>query len=212
MQNAQSNANAYGRTGDAASRAANLVPFYTVGGLTTQFGGNGVNPLFDAGWGNKRAKLKTMGVTEEDWMFRTAEESRRVDGILRGYRAERLVPLEEMDRKVWVYATENLAEGRVDAEPEVDAEGSKAATALAVKNDEEALTPLPIEEGEEKDLEAGSRRSMNGEGTIIVETEEDEKRNASKWNWGLGSWRAGVVKAVYEVSLATQMPRRSTDS
>jgi len=209
-QNAQAHANAYGRVGDAASRAANLVPFYTVGGLTTQFGGNGVDPLFDAGWGNKRAKLKTMGVTEEDWMMRTAEECRRVDGILKAYRAERLVPLDEEDKKLWVYATENLAEGKTDADLD-EAEETKPSAGLAVKHDEEALTPLPLEEGDEPEGQEPAKRSTGAEDTIVVETEDSAKRNASKWNWGLGSWRPGVVKAVYEVRNPRNLGELDTD-
>ena len=130
--------------------------------------------------------------------MRTAEECRRVDGILKAYRAERLVPLDEEDKKLWVYATENLAEGKTDADLD-EAEETKPSAGLAVKHDEEALTPLPLEEGDESEGQEPAKRSTGAEDTIVVETEDSAKRNASKWNWGLGSWRPGVVKAVYEV-------------
>src|SRR5690349_12621998 len=83
-----------------------LAPFYTLGGPTTHFAGNGADPWSEAGWGNKRAKLRGQGVSEEDWMLRTAEETRKVDGQLREYREERLQVLEGADAAVWVWAQE----------------------------------------------------------------------------------------------------------
>lgn len=212
--------------GEAGSRAANLIPFYSLGGPTTQFGGNGANPLYEAGWGNKRAKLKSMGVTEEDWMFKTAEESRRIDAQLKVYREERLLPLEGADLRGWVYTTENLTEGKDTTTEEVllavpdikidkeDQFGDRAGPSLtpAIKDDEEVLTPLPsvhgndVEMGDgeaEADQDDQAGRTMAGQ--IVVETEEVRQRNASKWNWGLGSWKAGVVKASYEVSDRVEM-------
>ena len=195
--------------GDAAARAANLVPFYSVGGPTTHFGGNGANPAYDAGYGNKRAKLRAMGVTEEDWMFRTAEETRRIDRQLRDMRADRIVPLEGEDARHWVYATENQTDpsGSVkEAKLEVqERKRDGFSVTSAAKEDQDGLTPLPsaldgdvsmdVEVVEE---ESGIKRSRGGE--IIVETEEERLRLASKFNWGLGSWLPGRVMASYEVS------------
>lgn len=207
-------------------RAANLVPFYSIGGSTTQFGGNGADPLSEAGWGNKRAKFKTLGVTEEDWMLRTAEETRRIDAQLREYREERLVPLEGGDLKGWVYTTENLSEGKEDqgveevsmAVPDInvvkeDQDDAAPSSPSAIKEDEEALTPLPLSSLQGNDVEMaevekdgadevavedGVERTIGGR--IVVETEENARRRASKYNWGLGSWQAGEVRASYEVS------------
>jgi chromatin structure-remodeling complex protein RSC7 len=206
--------------GDAAARAANLVPFYSVGGPTTHFGGNGATPVYDAGWGSKRAKLRAMGVTEEDWMLRTAEETRRIDQQLKEYRSDRLVPLEGSDAKPWVYAVENMTEsiedepvgGKLEAALALTEETKANVAALtpAVKEDQGGSTSLPI--NGHTDVEMASSNADGIErteyGKVVVETAEDRERNASKYNWGLGSWQPGVVRAAYEVSSELWFMRR----
>ena len=49
---------------DLAARGnISLSPWYTLGGPTTHFAGNGADPWSEAGWGHKRAKLRNAGVT-----------------------------------------------------------------------------------------------------------------------------------------------------
>lgn len=187
------------QAGDAATRAANLVPFYSVGGPTTHFAGNGADPVMDAGHGNKRAKLRTMGVTEEDWMLRTAEETRRVDINMREFRQDQLVPLGGDDAKVWVHALENATEGKIDtAEAETVVETKTLSTLAPPTREMTAATPGPGAE----DVDMAEAALPRSEGTIIVETEADRLKNAAKWKWGLGSWQQGAPRAVYEVSCA----------
>ena len=205
--------------GDAASRVANLAPFYSIGGPTTHFAGTGAHPFGESGWGNKKSKLRSMGISEEDWMLRTAEDARLVDSQLKAYRAERLQTLEGSDKAVWVYATERVAEGVKEEAGATDVTQLKPSTLqVAPKEDEEALTPLPVEDDASKAGETpaaipteplvpsavsaaprGPSEVTSG-GSIVVETPEIAARNASKYNWGLGSWQPGVVKAAYEVS------------
>ena len=162
-------------------QAMTLTPFYTVGGPTTHFAGSGVNPWSEAGWGNKRAKLRGSGINEENWMLKSAEDCRALDVQLREYRAERLVELEGVDAtRGWVYAQESKTDERL---PEVERKSAFELTPAKV--DDEALTPLPGEEEVFVDKTPGGR--------IVVETLTESDRR------GGGSWRAGTIRAVYEV-------------
>jgi chromatin structure-remodeling complex protein RSC7 len=151
-----------------------LAPFYTLGGPTTHFAGSGADPWSEAGWGNKRGRLRGQGVSEEDWMLRTAEESRKVDERLREYREERLVRLEGKDARRWVFATQKWTEegeeersafegdgDRRDGDVEVDAEGEADGEEGAVAA---TLKPPPA---------MGSKRSaLSQEVTFKAEDEE----------------------------------------
>jgi chromatin structure-remodeling complex protein RSC7 len=90
----------------AISKTNALSPFYTLGGPSTHFGGAGIDPWSDGGYGNKRARLRGAGVTAEDWMYKTAMESRGIDQLLKGYREERVGLLEGKDLNGWVWNTE----------------------------------------------------------------------------------------------------------
>ncbi|WVQ72504.1 hypothetical protein IAR50_002060 [Cryptococcus sp. DSM 104548] len=190
-------------TGDRASRAAanesrtlaSLSAFYTAGGLTTQFASNGIDPWTDGGWGNKRSKLKTAGVTEEDWMYKTAEESRLVDEQLKGLRAERLQVLEGVDgTKGWVFAAEKEAEGDKLQSIGVESSGDLKKSGLSnevTMEDEGDNAGTPQTGGDIAMNEAPQEAN-----TIVV---EEEGHVSSKHNWGLGRrWQAGVIRAAYE--------------
>lgn len=199
--------------GESSRSLAHLSTFYTVGGPTTHFAGNGVDPWTDSGWGNKRSRLRTAGVTEEDWMLRTAEEARAVDEQLRKYREERLKLLEGVDAmRGWVFAAENATEGTTakseligDAADVFRApaptEGKKSALSNEVTMEDagdEGESASAEEAFENKDSDAHQATVEDKEAII---TEEPGKMT-SKYNWGLGkSWQPGAVRAVYEVSL-----------
>lgn len=121
MANASSNLTKGDREREALSSVLKsnvLSPFYTLGGPSTHFAGSGIDPWTEGGWGNRRAKLRGVGVTEEDWMYRTAVDCRSVDSTLRSYRQERIGTLEGDDLKGWVWTNENKAEGEVADEAE----------------------------------------------------------------------------------------------
>ncbi|RXK36924.1 hypothetical protein M231_05826 [Tremella mesenterica] len=167
-----------------------LAPVYTLGGPTTQFGTAGLDPWTDAGMGNKRAKLRGMEVTEEDWILRYAEESRALDETLRGYRQERLSVLEGDDARPWVWAglygglgqstrprlvqAKRTEEGgnKVGDEETTKQEGGNVEGDIIM----EAVRPVP-----------------DGAGTIIVQTPEEENRRNGRLPWS-----EGVVQAAYE--------------
>ena len=226
-----------------------LAPLYTVGGTTTQFGSSGVDPWSDAGWGGKRTKLRAIGVGDEDWMFRTAEEGRMVNEQLRQARGERLQVLEGVDAiRGWVYALQRTRDG---IKPDVRRGASMRPPDRANQNgrdkspdllkppapeprrstlnqeitmEDEVLTPLtgsvsddnivganangdgPSDIREAQD--AGSLALEGGPngvertpgGKIVVQTLEEARAHAAKYNWGLGQWQPGVIRAIYEVS------------
>ncbi|TYJ54575.1 hypothetical protein B9479_004804 [Cryptococcus floricola] len=198
-------------TGDRGARAAanesrtlaSLSAFYTAGGLTTQFASNGIDPWTDGGWGNKRSKLKTAGVTEEDWMYKTAEESRLVDEQLKGFRAERLQVLEGVDgARGWVFAAEKEAEG--DRHRFIGVESSGEMKKSGLSNE--------VVMGDEGTSQTGGDVMMDEPpkeaGAIIV---EKEGHVSSTHNWGLGrKWQAGVIRAAYEPHTNTPHVPQST--
>jgi chromatin structure-remodeling complex protein RSC7 len=218
-------------------------PFYTLGGPSTHFAGNGLDPWSDAGWGNKRTKLRAMGVTEEDWMYRVAAECRRVDETLKEYRAERIGVLGGQDLKGWVWSAEESAAGSdtlakdttaaptLSIDPAPKSEASDQASADV--QDRLRAPSMPrrrsglskeVTFGQDHDLEVSSPSAQTddpheadgamdvdeAEGSegddklavqttgeaIVVETAEEQLQRIAK----LGSWKAGVVRAVYEVS------------
>jgi chromatin structure-remodeling complex protein RSC7 len=92
------------------SKTNALSPFYTLGGPSTHFGGSGIDPWTEGGHGGRRTKLRGVGVSAEDWMYKTARECRVVDEVLRQYRAERVGVLEGKDLNGWVWVEEDKAE------------------------------------------------------------------------------------------------------
>lgn len=212
----------------ASRQNVSFTPFYTLGGPTTHFGGHGLDPFSGAGWGNKRARMRTIGTDEENWMLKLAEESRMMDARLREFRQERLVELEGEDAtRGWVYALERTTEEDVnDGRGNLDAlrmpglqpptmerkrSGLSREVSLPFKGlddgEDDALTPLPQEAGDD-DAMAGSEGGLDQSaikdyttpgGRIIVQSEQEAIRDQSRYNWGLGSWTAGTIKAAYEV-------------
>ncbi|ORX36579.1 chromatin remodelling complex Rsc7/Swp82 subunit-domain-containing protein [Kockovaella imperatae] len=229
----------------STARAVALTPFYTVGGPTTQFGGSGLDPWSDAGWGGKRTKLRSIGVSEDDWMLRTAEESRAIDKQLREYREERLKVLQGVDATTgWVYAMENRdgesslvnAQGLSQNKGHAHANGnghllrppiqgrkrSALAQEITMESDEEEDNEEQYRDGaggeEDEDEEMNSdpsateseQLSETGDhhvddrvdrtpgGKIIVESQETTAGYNQKYNWGLGHWEPGIIRAVYE--------------
>lgn len=257
MERPQQTRGGLGETNTASFRQYSFVPFYALGGPSTHFGGNGADPWTDAGFGNKRAKLRNSGVSEEDWMLRVAEECRRVDETLKEYRAERVGVLEGQDLKGWTFHTERITDGdRPTADTTAAATGEAGMTSKA----EGAGTPAPGEDDHLKppgitrkrsglsrevtfepdtavdrtELTATSTMAKEGGGDmrtevddepvdgppqarsdatertaggkIIVQSAEDEARWRDKLGWGKGSWKAGVIEAVYEVRTAYMIP------
>lgn len=212
-----------------ARSAMNLTPFYTLGGPTTQFAGNGADPWSEAGWGIKRAKLRTWGVTEEDWMLRTAEECRRIDGMLRELREDRLEVLEGKDAEAWVHYRWNATEEAKEPEstgpmegpngdvgdgalrpPLPDRKRSGLSQEVIPKEEEDAdgdvemsAEPDTMAVEPKNSQDATEQREMpegaTPGGSIIVQKPDEEAAMRTKWNCGFGSLKPGVVKAVYEV-------------
>ncbi|WVQ80825.1 hypothetical protein IAT38_002932 [Cryptococcus sp. DSM 104549] len=212
--------------GESSRSIASLSTFYTVSGPTTHFAGNGVDPWSDAGFGNRRARLRGAGVTEEDWMLRMAEESRAVDEQLREWRGERLVELEGVDAtRGWVYALESGKDGEereLEGE-EADAEGEDEEMEVDV------VAEAPLKPGVERkpsglshevtmeDVQEQEATQAQGEGEDSAEVQaapqpkgpavivEEPGAVSSQYNWGIGkSWQPGVVRAAFEPH--THMP------
>ncbi|WRT66445.1 uncharacterized protein IL334_003403 [Kwoniella shivajii] len=193
----------------------NLTPFYTIGGPTTTFAGNGVDPWSEAGWGNKRQKLKGSGVTESDWIFRTAEQARRIDDQLKSYRNERLSILEGTDSINWVYKIEMQSEEKeAEAETEIEPEIQNG---LLMPNLDRKRSGLSQDVTRELTQELEEQDTSKDVEMIDVDRETDiekpkgpeiivEQPNeiSNKFHWGLGTWAKGVIKAAYEPH--TQMP------
>ena len=201
-----------GLLADAAASKPTLSSFYQVGGPTTHFGGNGSDPWSDLGHG-KRGRLRALGVTEEDWILRTAEDARRIDEVLRGYREERIGVLEGPDAYCWVYNAERRATGELPddkeepkAEPTTGAEGEitpavkphPLASELTFDASSEPLSPLPPDPPTATALaevnETAEFEKTPG-GKIIVESESETAAPAP-----VGRWIPGTIQAAYEVS------------
>lgn len=185
--------------------AVSLAPFYTLGGPTTQFAGNGADPWSEAGWGNKRGKLRGQGVGEEDWMLRTAMDCRRIDRELKETREERLKVLEGVDAtKGWVYAMEEGTERGDGNDGYLKAAAPGMERKRSGLSQEVTFGPIPVDEN------APEPRRENGSllpelektpgGTIVVRKPEEEDRGSGIWRWGVGrEWKPGVIRAAYEV-------------
>nr|ODN97540.1 chromatin structure-remodeling complex protein RSC7 [Cryptococcus depauperatus CBS 7855] len=208
--------------GDSSRSLANLTTFYTVGGPTTHFAtSSGLDPWTDSGYGNKRSRLRTAGVSEEDWMLRTAEETRAIDGQLKAYRDERLTMLEGVDgTRGWVWALEKDTNVRTKVE---DTNGNYDAR-TSIERKKSGLSHQVVMEDmerhsnsaeDENEYSMRERASMSGEGIIV----QQPGSLSSKYNWGLGeSWEPGVIRASYEphtnlphIPLCTQ-PNTSTST
>ncbi|WVW84005.1 hypothetical protein I302_106030 [Kwoniella bestiolae CBS 10118] len=171
-----------------------LTPFYTIGGHTTTFGGNGSDPFTDAGSGNKRQKLKSAGVNDENWIWMSSRDSAVVNQQLREYRDERLRVLEGKDLEGnWVFGNEAQEE-------EVGVVGKTLAPPLDRRRSglsRDVTRELTQQVDEDVMMESqGIEESIPEEKSDIVV--RDPREVDPKYHWGLGSWRRGVVKAVFE--------------
>ncbi|WWC70061.1 uncharacterized protein I206_104006 [Kwoniella pini CBS 10737] len=188
--------------------AYSLAPFYTIGGLTTSFGGNGVDPFTEAGLGNKRQKLKSAGVNEENWMHLTAKEASRINNQLKAYRDERIKTLEGDDTKHWVYHLESKTEefdAAVEVKAKEDNSEEKNDSLIAPTLDRKRsglsqdvtheFTQHFAETQEDIEMELNDTEPRKLEPEIILQKPDEVN---SKYNWGLGNWSKGVTKAAYE--------------
>lgn len=192
---------------DGQASKTSLQSWYSAGGPTTQFGLNGADPWAD-NLNQKRHRLRQLGVTEEDWMLRTAEDSRRIDEQLRGYREERITELEGVDAtRGWVYATERYSEGLVKKEPqhplarELSLDAAPSSDALSPAPPESAVNVALAEVNGNSD-KAEPQRVPTGTpgGKIILESEAETMNGRPR----KGKWTPGVIRAAYEPH--TQMP------
>ena len=217
IANALSTISAQGRPAlqsstDQASRPAlTLAPFYTLGGPTTHFAGSGADPWSEAGLGSRRNRLRGQGISEENWILATAEECRRIDGVLREYREERLKTLDGVDaRRGWVYAVEMDTEKAPDENDGV----LKYVVPMMERNQSNishgstlaemaAEATAQQEDGDTSMLEAnGDNETLDG--GVVVLTPEEEAKGLRMWRWGIGGeWKAGVIRAAYEVGFKT---------
>jgi chromatin structure-remodeling complex protein RSC7 len=201
---------------DAVALKATLTSFYQVGGPTTHFGSTGHDPWSDLGHG-KRGRLRALGVTEEDWILRTAEDARRVDEVLRGYREERIGVLEGPDTHCWVYNAERRATGELPDEqapqvstgpPKTEPEGDVTpaikphplASELTFDASSEPLSPLPPDPPTATatalaEVNETAEFEKTDGGKIVVESERETGAPAP-----IGGWIPGVIQAAYEVS------------
>ncbi|EJT50068.1 protein-nucleus import-related protein [Trichosporon asahii var. asahii CBS 8904] len=193
---------------DGQASKSTLASFYPAGGATTQFGSNGADPWAD-NLNQKRHRLRQLGVTEEDWMLRTAEDSRRIDETLRGIREERITELEGVDAtRGWVYATERYSEGLVKKEPqhplarELSLDAAPSSDALSPAPPESAVNVALAEANGNPETEQAERRTFEGTpgGKIVVENEAETVNGRPR----KGKWTPGVIRAAYEPH--TQMP------
>lgn len=197
-----------GLLAEAGPLKASLSSFYQVGGPTTHFGGNGLDPWTDMGHG-KRGRLRALGVTEEDWMLRTAEDARRIDETLRNYRDERIGVLEGPDTLCWVYNAERRATGELPqeaAKPETKVEEQVTpaikphplASEFTFDASSEPLSPLPPDPPTATavalaEVNAAEVHKTPG-GKIVAEKDSQTSAPAP-----LGRWVPGVIQAAYEV-------------
>lgn len=182
---------------DAVAAKSSLGSWYNVGGFTTQFGGNGVDPWSDHH--AKRGKLRQLGVTEEDWILRTAEDSRRIDETLRGYRDERLTSLEGDDAmRGWLYVSEQRSAGEIKTEEKEETK-HPLANEVTFEPPSEPLSPAPPEEpttvalGEINNVPDAHKTPG---GKIVFETAHETTHGRLK----MDRWVPGTVYAAYEVS------------
>ena len=182
-----------------------LTPFYTLGGPTTHFAGSGADPWAEAGWGNRRTKLRTSGVSEENWLFRTADECRNIDRMLKAYREERLTVLDGVDAmRGWVYAVESATEKGVKEGVE-----SLRSVRAGIETDRSGLSQEVTFEGMAMDTATALQGDISMDelemekssvADIVVQTREEEDKGNNMWRWGVGGeWKPGIIRTVYEV-------------
>jgi chromatin structure-remodeling complex protein RSC7 len=239
VSNAMSNMVPIGRQPGGTNRDSDIIPrsvlslapTYTLGGPTTHFAGSGTDPWSEAGWGNKRQKLKSVGVSEEDWMYRTALETRAVDDQLKEYREDRLARLEGRDTLGWVWTVQKIADGvgGDEGKEELESKGEREMTAEWLKPPvpERRRSGLSQEVIQEEEMGEGSgqvdgaviedvemvtdspKENEREEADIVVQTEEEEAESKAKLAWKAGTWEPGVVRAIIEVSLDEQVTYQS---
>ena len=187
-------------------KAFSLSPFYTLGGPSTHFGGSGADPWTESG-GHKRARLKATGVTEKEWIFRTAESTREAEKYLLDLRKDAIAPLRGDDLKGWVWTVERKEDsvgklvnsGLLGHPPKRPMSGEAKRSALA----QEATVEdgdVEMNGSQDKHNDMGlDEQEMSGRGQIVVQSAEEEEMEAAKHHWGLGEWRPGVVQAAFEV-------------
>lgn len=186
---------------DSYGSKAQLQSFYHPGQPTTQFGSNGADPWADNNH-QKRNRLRTDGVTREDWMLRYAEDARQVDETLRKYREERIKELEGADAtRGWVYATERYSAGLIKKEPQ---HPLARELSLDAAPSSDALSPAPPESSVNVAV-AETNGNVNEVGripggNILVESEVETVSGRPR----KGKWTAGVIRAAYEPH--TQLP------
>jgi chromatin structure-remodeling complex protein RSC7 len=175
---------------------SSLGSWYNVGGFTTQFGGNGADPWSDHH--AKRGKLRQLGVTEEDWILRTAEDARRIDETMRGYREERLNALEGDDAlRGWQYVAEQRAAGEIKEEKEEPKH--PLANEITAEPPSEPLSPAPPENPTSEalgELNKLPEVDKTPGGKVVFETDSATKYGRLK----MEKWVPGTVYAAYEVS------------
>jgi chromatin structure-remodeling complex protein RSC7 len=181
---------------DAMASKSSLGSWYNVGGFTTQFGGNGADPWSDHH--AKRGKLRQLGVTEEDWILRTAEDARRIDETMRGYREERLNALEGDDAlRGWQYVAEQRAAGEIKEEKEEPKH--PLANEITAEPPSEPLSPAPPENPTSEalgELNKLPEVDKTPGGKVVFETDSATKYGRLK----MEKWVPGTVYAAYEVS------------
>ncbi|KAL7421619.1 chromatin structure-remodeling complex subunit RSC7 [Cryptotrichosporon argae] len=190
---------------------ATLASWYQPGGPTTHFGASGTQPWTEPGWGHKRARLRGMGVTEENWLLKLSEDARALDDTLKAYRAGGARTLDGRDAEAWVWAQEEKAAAKPEPAYKADANGHlgaprkvSATSALAHHVDVTADADVPAapQDVDMAEPAAGTPRLSAPE--IVVQTDAETARHVSV------RWTAGVVRAVYEPHTHTPLVPRHT--
>jgi len=186
----------------AISKTNALSPFYTLGGPSTHFGGSGIDPWTEGGHGGRRTRLKGVGVTAEDWMYRTAVECRGLDEVLKGYREERVGLLEGKDLNGWVWMEEDKAE-----RPSGSGFGSKALENGHGSGDSPKIdhSGLPLPSSLKPPTMDRQRSGLSREVTFEPETTQDEV-GISMDTMKPDATTPGVVAAVDEEVLTPLEP------
>ena len=136
--------------------------------------------------------MRAAGISEEDWMLITAEESRRVDATLKEYRAERLEILQGVEAsRGWVYPMENM--------PDESQTNGLRPPMLSDLSREVNVERIDEDVGEDA---IAMRREQDGEkhpeGKIIVQTTQAEEEYFRQKSLGR-AWKLGIIRAAYEV-------------
>ncbi|OCF60682.1 hypothetical protein L486_00318 [Kwoniella mangroviensis CBS 10435] len=204
----------YNTNGPGGGRYSySLTPFYPIGGPTTTFAGNGSDPFTEAGSGNKKQKLKSAGVNDQNWIYLTSKDSLAVNQQLQAYRNERLGTLDGTDLEGnWVYTVEEKAEEKEEQVQEEDKKmlapgldrkrsglSHDVTRELTQQLGDDVVNGDTLQEDIVMDESCGIEDSIpipEEKGPEIVT--KDPREVDSKYHWGLGSWTRGVVRAAYE--------------